>query len=51
MRNRAHPEYLVPVAAKVPSKLAQAVRDLVDAGDRSVSREVRRALETHVASS
>jgi hypothetical protein len=37
-------EHLVPISAKVPSELADAVSRLADAGDRSVSREVYRAL-------
>jgi predicted transcriptional regulator len=41
-------EHLVPISAKVPSELADAVSRLADAGDRSVSREVYRALRSHV---
>ena len=38
----------VTVAARVPPELAEAVRTLADAGDRTVSREVFRALREHV---
>jgi hypothetical protein len=38
----------VTIAARVPLDLAEAVAALADAGDRSVSREVFRAIRTHV---
>lgn len=46
-----HREHLVPISAKVPSALADAVSHLADAGDRTVSREVARAIRAHVESS
>jgi hypothetical protein len=42
---------LVPVAAKVPVALADAITQLADAGDRTVSREIRRAIAAHVRQS
>ena len=39
---------LVQVGARVEPELAAAVAQLADAGDRSVSREIRRALRHHV---
>jgi hypothetical protein len=39
----------ISLGARVEPELAEAVRSLADAGDRSVSREVRRALLEHVA--
>ena len=39
-----HREHLVPISSKDPSALA-------DAGDRTVSREVARAIRAHVESS
>ena len=38
----------VIVAARVEAELAERVRELADAGDRSLSREIRRALREHV---
>lgn len=38
----------VTVAARVPPALADAVRALADAGDRTVSREVASAIREHV---
>jgi hypothetical protein len=46
--DREHRDYLVPISAKVAPELAEAVRDLADAGDRSVSREIARAVREHV---
>jgi predicted transcriptional regulator len=46
--HRGDREYLVPITAKVPAELAAAVAQLADAGDRTVSREVRRALLAHI---
>ena len=40
---------MIPVAAKIPAELAEAVARLADAGDRSMSGEIRRALREHVA--
>ncbi len=39
------------IAARVPPELAEAVAALADAGDRTVSREVFRAIRTHVETS
>jgi hypothetical protein len=39
----------VTVAARVPPDLAEAVARLADAGDRSISREIGRAIQEHVA--
>jgi predicted transcriptional regulator len=39
---------LIPVAARVPPELAEAVARLADAGDRSVSGEIRRAIREYV---
>ena len=36
------------LASRVPPDLADAVRTLADAGDRTVSREVFRAIREHV---
>jgi hypothetical protein len=49
--NTANPEneHLVCLGARVEPELAEAVRALASAGDRSVSREIRRALLQHVA--
>jgi hypothetical protein len=41
-------ENLVPVAAKIPPELAAALAGMADAGDRSVSGEIRRAIREHV---
>jgi hypothetical protein len=41
----------VVIATRVPLTLADAVADLAERGDRSVSREVARALREHVARS
>jgi hypothetical protein len=40
----------VTVAARVPPALAREVARLANAGDRTVSREVARAIREHVAS-
>jgi hypothetical protein len=45
VENSAH---LVSLGARVEPDLAAAVRRLADAGDRSVSREIRRAIVEHV---
>src|SRR5512133_2027095 len=47
-RNR---ERLVTIGARVPAALAEAVAELADAGDRSLSREIRRAVQEHVQAS
>ena len=39
----------VVVAARVPPELAAAVERLAQQGDRTISREVNRALREHVA--
>jgi hypothetical protein len=39
---------LVQIGAKVPAELATALAELANAGDRSVSREIRRAVREHV---
>jgi predicted transcriptional regulator len=46
--NSDNREHLVHVGAKVESALAEAVRQLADNGDRSLSREIRRAIAEHV---
>jgi hypothetical protein len=46
--SEVNPERKVTVAARVPPELAEAVRTLADAGDRTVSREVFRAIREHV---
>jgi hypothetical protein len=46
--NQVHPAHLVHVGAKVEPALAEAVRQLADNGDRSLSREIRRAIAEHV---
>jgi hypothetical protein len=46
--NEVNRERKVTVAARVPPELAEAVRTLADAGDRTVSREVFRAIREHV---
>jgi hypothetical protein len=42
-------ERKVTVAARVPPALAQEIARLADAGDRTLSREVARAIQEHVA--
>jgi hypothetical protein len=42
-------EYLVHVGAKVEPDLADAVRQLADDGNRSLSREIRAAIAEHVS--
>jgi hypothetical protein len=44
------PERQVTLAARVPPDLAQAVRALAAEGDRTVSREIGRAIREHVQS-
>jgi hypothetical protein len=44
-----NPERKVTVAARVPPELAQQVAALAEAGDRTLSREVFRALRAHVS--
>jgi len=39
---------LVQVGAKVPCELAEAVAQLADEGNRSISREIRSAIAEHV---
>lgn len=41
-------EQLERTSVLVPQATMQALRDLADAGDRPLSREIRRALEDHV---
>jgi hypothetical protein len=41
-------ERRVTIAARVPPDLAEAMAALADAGDRTVSREVFRAIRAHV---
>jgi predicted transcriptional regulator len=43
-----NPEQRVTIAARVPPDLAEAVAELANAGDRTVSREVFRAIKSHV---
>ena len=47
-KDRVH---LVPVSAKIPASVAAELSRLADAGDRTLSREVRRACETHITES
>jgi predicted transcriptional regulator len=42
---------LLQVGARVPRELAAAIAHLADEGDRSVSREIRRAIQKHVEES
>ena len=42
-------EHLVHVGARVEPALAEAVAQLAREGDRSLSRQIRRALSEHVA--
>jgi hypothetical protein len=44
-------EHLVHVGAKVQPDLADAVRQLADDGNRSLSREIRAAITEHVKES
>jgi predicted transcriptional regulator len=46
--NAVNRERRVTIAARVPPDLAEAVAALADAGDRTVSREVFRAIRMHV---
>jgi hypothetical protein len=46
--NAVNPERKVTVAARFPPALADAVAALADAGDRTLSREVFRAIREHV---
>ena len=46
--NQVNSAHLVHVGAKVEPALAEAVRQLADSGDRSLSREIRRAIAKHV---
>jgi hypothetical protein len=43
-----NPERKVTVASRIPSDLADAVAQLADAGDRTMSREIFRAIRDHV---
>jgi Ribbon-helix-helix protein, copG family len=43
-------QQLVQVGARIPAELAAEVARLADQGDRSISREIRRALQRHVGS-
>jgi hypothetical protein len=43
-----NPTRRVSVGARVPPDVAQAVRELADAGNRTVSREIARAIEEHL---
>jgi hypothetical protein len=44
--HRKDHEYLVPLNTKVPARVAAETERLADVGDRSRSREIRRALES-----
>jgi hypothetical protein len=46
-RNRVNPR-LVYVGAKVPAEDAEAIAQLADEGDRTVRREIRRAIREHL---
>jgi hypothetical protein len=41
-------EYLVPISAKVELELAEQLMQMADDGDRTLSREIRRALIEHI---
>jgi hypothetical protein len=47
--NSDNREHLVHVGAKVEPNLADAVRQLADDGNRSLSREIRAAIAEHVS--
>jgi hypothetical protein len=49
--NAANSEHRVTIAARVPPALAEAVAVLAERGDRTVSREVFRAIRAHVQKS
>jgi hypothetical protein len=49
--NAANPGRLVTIGARVPPDLAEAVAALAQRADRTVSREVFRAIRAHVQSS
>jgi hypothetical protein len=51
MRGTPGTQLLVPISAKVPAELAEAVGRLADDGNRSLSREIRAAIAEHVARS
>ena len=42
-----NPNRRVSLGARVPPDVAQAVRELANAGDRTVSSEIARAIEEH----
>jgi hypothetical protein len=48
MNENAENHRLVQVGSRVEPELAAAVAELADAGDRSVSRQIRRAIREHV---
>ena len=43
-----NPERKVTVASRIPSELADAVAQMADVGDRTMSREIFRAIREHV---
>jgi hypothetical protein len=48
--NQVHREYrLVPLSTKVELELAEQLMRMADDGDRTLSREIRRALIEHIA--
>ena len=51
MGYKHHREHLVPVSAKIPAEVAAELEGLAAEGDRSVSRQIRRAVEDHIESS
>jgi hypothetical protein len=46
--NQVNREYLVPISAKVELELAEQLMQMADDGDRTLSREIRRALIEHI---
>jgi hypothetical protein len=47
--SKVNPERKVTVAARVAPALADAVRTLADAGDRSTSHEIAAAIAEHIS--
>jgi predicted transcriptional regulator len=48
MQNTVHKPHKATVAGRVDPELAEAMRRLADAGNRSLSREVGEAIRRHV---
>jgi hypothetical protein len=47
--NLENQEHLVHVGAKVPAEIRNAIERMAEDGNRSVSREVRQALQEHIS--